>query len=314
MHLSIIIVTRNRSNDLRKTLDSMKGVQVPADFEVELLVIDNGSSDNTIDVVRSCDIHGVHVRYLFEKRLGLSNGRNRGLAEAKGEILLFTDDDVRLPAGWIKGMCEPILAGKGDAVAGGVKIAPNLLCSWMSPMHRGWLASTEWLECGKPQALVGANMAFSKHVLEKVPRFDDELGAGALGSCEEILFSDQLIAAGYEIADRTDLFVEHHFLASRLKRSSWLDAAEKRGISDAYLGHHWEHWGCRIGKIKTFIAYAKIIAWRVTHSSEIREEGCSEQELSLVYHHALIRAHSKFSRQPRNYAKHGLSKIWHEME
>lgn len=308
MNASIIIVTRDRAEDLRMTLEAMSGIHIPAGFKVEMLVIDNGSSDHTSDVVRSCEIPGVPVRYILEKRPGLSNGRNRGLAEAEGEILLFTDDDVRPPAGWLEGMCEPILSGNADAVAGGVRIAPNLLRPWMSSMHRSWLASSEWLECGTPQAMVGANMVFSKRVLEKVPGFDPELGAGALGSGEESLFSAQLIAAGYRIADRMDLCMEHHFQVSRLKRSSWLDAAEKLGISHAYRGHHWEHWGCRFGALKQLIASTKVAAWRATHPSEILEEGCSDQELNLIYHHAMIRGHLKVSKQPRKYAKHGLVK------
>ena len=308
MNASIIIVTRDRAEDLRSTLAAMGGLEVPAGFEVELLVIDNGSSDDTAEVVRSCAIPGVSVRFVLEKKPGLSNGRNRGLAEAKGDIILFTDDDVRPPANWIAGMCEPILSGKADAVAGGVRIAPGLLRPWMSPMHRSWLASSEWLESGKPQAMVGANMVFSRKVLEKVPGFDSELGAGALGSGEEGLFSAQLIEAGYRIADRTDLCMEHHFQPSRLKRSSWLDAAEKLGISHAYRGHHWEHWGCRLGKLRHFIASAKLAAWRATHPSEIRDEGCSADELNLLYHRAMIAGHLEVSRQPRKYAKHGLVK------
>jgi glycosyltransferase involved in cell wall biosynthesis len=309
MKASIIIVTRDRAEDLRMTLAAMGGIHVPPGFEVELLVIDNGSSDDTVGVVRSCEIPGISIRYIFEERPGLSHGRNRGLAEAKGDILLFTDDDVRPPADWLEGMCQPVLAGEADAVAGGVKIAPNLLRPWMSPMHRAWLASSEWLDRGKPQAMVGANMVFSKRVLEKVPGFDPELGAGALGSGEESLFSAQLIAAGYRIADRMDLCMEHHFQASRLKRSSWLDAAEKLGISHAYRGHHWEHWGCRMGLLRRFLASVKVAAWRVAHPSEIRDEGCSVRELELIYHRAMIRGHIQISKQPRKYAKHGLVKI-----
>lgn len=309
MNASIIIVTRDRADDLRPTLAALAGIDIPAEFEVELLVIDNGSTDNTAELVQSCEMPRISVRYILETRPGLSHGRNRGLAEAKGEIILFTDDDVRPPVGWLAGMCEPILSGEADAVAGGVKIAPDLLRPWMSPMHRAWLASSEWLERGKPQAMVGANMVFSRRVLEKVPGFDTELGAGALGSGEESLFSSQLIAAGYRIADRMDICMEHHFQPSRLKRSSWLSAAEKLGISHAYRGHHWEHWGCRMGKLRRFLASAKVIAWRATHPSEIREEGCSERELNLIYHRAIINGHLQVSKQPRKYAKHGLVKI-----
>ena len=57
-------------------------------------------------------------RWLREPRSGKSRALNRGLREAKGEVLLFTDDDLRFPRQWIEPMMAPILAGEADAVAG----------------------------------------------------------------------------------------------------------------------------------------------------------------------------------------------------
>lgn len=308
MHASIIIVTRNRADDLRLTLDAMRALDIPDGCEAELLVVDNGSTDHTPEVVKNSGITAIPVRYIVESKPGLSHGRNRGIAESTGQIILFTDDDVRPPAGWLAGMCEPILDGKADAVAGGVKIAPDLLRPWMTPMHRSWLASSEWLERGKPQSMVGANMVFSRDVLTRVPGFDTELGAGALGSGEESLFSSQLIAAGCRIADRLDLCMEHHFQVSRLTRASWLDAAVKLGISHAYRGHHWEHWGCRFGRSKVMLAALKLSTWRSRYLKSVPQEGCSEQELKLVYHCAMVRRHFQERGKTRKYEKHGLVK------
>jgi glycosyltransferase involved in cell wall biosynthesis len=309
MNASIIIVTRNRADDLRQTLEAMRNVVTPDLFAAELLVIDNGSTDHTAEVVKSCDLPNLKVRYLLEGRPGLSNGRNRALAEAKGGILLFTDDDIRPPAGWLEEMCEPIIAGRAEAVAGGVRIAPHLLRPWMTQLHRSWLASSEWLDQEKPESMVGANMVFSRAVLDKVPGFDPELGAGALGSGEESLFSSQVLAAGYRIFPRLDLCMEHHFQESRLKRESWWDAAAKLGFSHAYRGHHWEHWGYRFGKSRLFLANRKLAAWRAAHADEIREEGCSEEELTLVYDCAMIQGHIREHNRPRKYEKHGLVKL-----
>lgn len=309
MNASILIVTRNRAADLALTLEAMKGIRVPDGFTSELLVIDNGSSDETHTVVRDSKISGLEVRYIFEGKPGLSQGRNRGLAEAKGDILLFTDDDVRPPAGWLAGMCEPIIQDRADAVAGGVRIAPSLMRPWMTPMHRSWLASSEWLDSDSPQNMVGANMAFSKKVLQRVPSFDVELGAGALGSGEESLFGSQLIAADYRIAGRLDLCMEHHFQASRLKRESWLGAAAVLGRSHAYRGHHWEHWGLRFGKARFLVASCKLAAWRLRNSLKIQAEGCAVDELNLVYQQALIQYHVEIHMSPRKYERQGLVKL-----
>lgn len=310
MKCSILIVTRNRAADLAETLRAMCVVHVPEGLDAELLVVDNGSTDETADVVANHVAGDIPVRYTCEPRPGQTMGRNRGLAETSGEMILFTDDDVRPPVDWLLGMCESITDGRGDAVSGGVHLAPHLVRPWMTPVHRSWLADTGWLGRDAPQSMVGANMAFSRKVLEKVPGFDPELGPGASGFGDDTLLASQFVEAGYRIYDALDVSIEHHFEPSRLERDSWLGAAEKRGVSHAYRGHHWEHWGCRFGQLKVLRAKAKLAAWRSRNSSLMsEEEGCSCEELDLVFDLALVRGHLKESRRKPNYERHGLVKI-----
>ena len=309
MRLSIIIVTRNRAGDLLQTLQAIQSL-APADgLEAELLVVDNGSSDGTADVVSGCEAGSIPVRYIYEPRTGQAIGRNRGLVETTGEMILFTDDDVRPPLDWLSRMCEPMAQGKAVAVCGGVRLAPHLSRPWMTPLHRSWLASTEWIQPGGVQSMVGANMAFSRKVLQLVPCFDPELGPGAAGFGDDGLFASQLLAAGYKIHDGLDVVIEHHFDASRLTRESWLKAAEMRGNSHAYLGHHWEHWGCRFGRVKVLRAKARLATWRVRNGDRLHPEGCERAELDLVFELALARAHLKESARARNYDRHGLVKL-----
>lgn len=309
MDASIIIVTRNRAADLKQTLQAMKRVVVPEGLKAELLVVDNGSTDGTGEVVKFCEPESIPVRYTIEPRPGQTHGRNRGLAETNGEMILFTDDDVRPPVDWLSGMCEPMASGKARAVSGGVRLAPSLQRPWMTSLHRSWLAATDWITKGAPQSMVGANMAFSREVLKKVPGFDPELGPGAAGFSDDHLFAMQIVAAGYVIHDRIDLEIEHHFDPSRLTRASWLSAAEKRGASHAYVGHHWEHWGCRLGKFRLFRASRRLAAWRAANRDQTQAEGCAEDELNLIYHHALIRSHLDEHRKKRKYEFHGLVKL-----
>lgn len=309
MDISIAIVTRNRAGDLKKTLRSMTSIEIPEQLQLELLVIDNGSTDNTAEVVNDFNWGAISVRYIQEGNPGLSNGRNRALAEARGKVILFTDDDVRLPANWISGMCDPILSGAADVVVGGIRIAPELQRSWMTMKHRSFLASSEILQEEHPQSMIGANMAFSTKVLHRVPEFDPALGAGALGSGEETLFFQQLRTIGAVICSRLNVCIEHHFDPARLTRKALLDASEKMGVSDAYRGHHWEHWGYRFGRLRFLLAKLKLMAWRISNRSSITEEGCKEEELEMVYHQALIRGHIKQYKMPRSYEKRGLIKL-----
>jgi glycosyltransferase involved in cell wall biosynthesis len=242
--VSIIICTRNRAESLRPTLASIGRAEVPAGWQAELMVVDNGSTDDTAEVVRDARLGNMTVRYLSEPWGGLSFARNTGLRETSGEIILFTDDDVRVPEHWIEGMGREIFNGHADAVAGGVVFPPLLdfaVNSCRFRTRRGWLASTEEIDPQRPKRLVGANMAFHRRVLERVPGFDVELGAGALGFGEETLFSWRLLAAGYRLAGALDTAVEHHFDLKRLTEEGLVESALKMARSHAFIVYHWEH-------------------------------------------------------------------------
>jgi len=242
--VSIVICTRNHASALRPTLESLSAVHIPEDLSTELIIADNGSTDNTVQVVAEATpwlknlTGGVHRVEAPDP--GQCYARNAGIAAARGKIIVFTDDDLRFPTDWIEGICRPILMGDADAVVGGVRLAPHLERPWMSPDHRTWLACTDRIQTESPW-LVGANFAFSQHVLTKVPSFDTELGPGRLGFGDDTLFGEQLREAGYKIVARLDTVVEHHCDADRLLRSSYLSSAEKMGRSLAYRAYHWYH-------------------------------------------------------------------------
>ncbi len=244
MTVSIIICTRNRAESLRSTLASIAGITVPAGWSVELLVVDNGSGDHTQAVVNEACTGQICTRYLNEPKPGLSLARNAGLNNARGEIILFTDDDVRVPLNWVVGMAGPILKGIADAVAGGVSFPAKhneALARLKLSTGGSWFALTEKLDRNHPARMVGANMAFHRRVLDRIPGFDIELGAGALGFYDETLFSFQLLSAGYKLIGAFDDPVEHHFDLARLTRDSLMDTARKMGRSHAFLLYHWEH-------------------------------------------------------------------------
>lgn len=239
--ISIILCSHNRAEHLKKTLHSLYHTEVPQSLSTELVLVDNASTDTTYEVMYAFAHEQMRVRVVREERLGLSNARNRGVAEAEGTILLFSDDDVRFPRHWIERMCLPILRDETDAVAGGVELASYLQTEWMTPYHRELLASTEMIDSEHPDRIVGANMAISRRVFDKIPGFDPELGAGKLGTGEETLFSLQMREYGFRIKSAFDVSVEHHPDLRRLSRTVWKETAKKVGKSEAYLSYHWEH-------------------------------------------------------------------------
>jgi glycosyltransferase involved in cell wall biosynthesis len=238
--ISVIICTRNRASSLARTLESLGTTAVPDALEAELIVVDNGSMDDTRTIVEAASIPNMTVRYTCESKVGQCAARNRGLLESTGDVIVFTDDDVCVPPDWLARLCCPIIEGCADAVAGGIRIAPHLERPWLSGDLRAWLACTDGNAAIDAGVLVGANMAFARRVLGKVPSFDTELGPGALGFGDDSLFSKQLLKAGYRIVDARDVEVEHHFDERRLSEASFLRIAKNLARSHAYIARHWE--------------------------------------------------------------------------
>ena len=115
MLLSVIIPTRNRSKYLSALLDSLF-LQEAGSFAWEILVVDNASTDYTHDVAQEKIRHSsIPLRYVYEPKPGLHQGRHRGTREADGELIAFLDDDTVLTPEWISGV-DLILSKKADAV------------------------------------------------------------------------------------------------------------------------------------------------------------------------------------------------------
>jgi glycosyltransferase involved in cell wall biosynthesis len=305
--VSIIICTYNRASDLRQTLDAISGLRVPSDVDAEVLVIDNASVDSTKEVVAGARSLSIPLRYVYESQRGKGYAYNRGMAEAVGEVFLFTDDDVRPPVHWIDGMCRPILNGEADAIAGGVVIPPELRMP--GDGDPAWIASTEVLDPVRPERLVGANMAFHRRVLERVPAFDVELGPGALGFADETLFGWQLAEAAYRIAGRLDVAVEHHFDPSRLSRKALLAMAARLGRSEAYVDYHWAHNERPDGllaklRARVGLAARRLLRWRDCY----RRQRVMRWEIQRVRVNAYLSHLAHERKRPRNYERRGPHK------
>lgn len=305
---SIIICTRNRAPHLEKTLAALAAVEVPVGWNAELIVVDNASTDPTAKVVQSARLSNMPVRYLHEARPGQCYARNTGIAAAAGDIIVFTDDDVEPCREWLKALCSPIVEGRADAVAGKVILPPHLQRPWMVQMHRSWLASTEKVD-GQPPRLVGANMAFSRCVLERVPAFDVELGPGRLGFGDDTLFGYQLVAAGYRISDAPDACVQHHFDPDRLSRASLLATARNHGRTEAYLDRHWRNRCQRRPRLAMLWAGARLVLWRLRRPWEwFRKDGAAAGEMYHVQNFYRLRHYISQRRRPAAYEPPGLVK------
>lgn len=293
--------------ELKQTLAALRLVRVPGGCSAEIIVVDNGSGDDTRQVIESTRHDALKARYVCEPTRGKVSALHAGMKAANGEVMVFTDDDVRPEPAWLERMVAPLFDGSCDAVVGRTELASEMSRPWMRTRHRARLAAVEPDE-GEVE-LVGANMAFHRRVLERVPAFDSELGPGALGLCEDTLFSWQVKEAGYRMRLIEDAKVVHHPESDRLLRSQWLVSARSQGRSRAYILHHWEHKELKRARLRALYYAAKLIVRReLQPPPALNEEGFPLWEMSYVVELEINKQFLKERKRIRNYACHGLIK------
>ena len=117
MKLSVIIPTLNRAKLLNITLQSIcKQIFKQVDFEV--IIVDNGSTDDTKEIVETYKNKIQNIEYFYETAPGLHVGRHKGLKEAKAEILVYADDDIEALPTWLEGIWESFQEEKVVLVGG----------------------------------------------------------------------------------------------------------------------------------------------------------------------------------------------------
>jgi glycosyltransferase involved in cell wall biosynthesis len=308
MNISLIICTKDRAQNLDETLRSLEGALRASSRKGELLVVDNGSRDKTPEVVRLRSVIGERwsIRYIAEPQGGQAVARNTGMAQSTEDVIAFTDDDVRFEPGWLDALVAPIVADAADAVVGRVELAPYLLRPWMSDLHKSWIASTCALDFKAPSRMVGANMAFSRSVLDKVPLFDADLGPGASGFADDTLFSHQLVAAGFRLRGAEDATVIHHCGVDRITVQAYISSAERMGKSSAFISHHWQHSRFDHVAARSFAKAlpALWIAWRTKGKKFV-----SSDHLQLLQHQSFLSGLRNLQGEPRLYERQGLIRL-----
>jgi glycosyltransferase involved in cell wall biosynthesis len=309
MDISVIIATRNRAKSLTRTLDCFKDVTIPTGVRAEILVVDNASNDETPDVAEKAKLKKVEVRYLYEGRRGKSQALNAALPQARGQIVLFTDDDVLPAKDWLERMSRPLLARECDAAGGRTELAKEICRPWMTKSLKAGLAFFDGPGAG-PLEFIGANMGVHRSVFERIPAFDAEIGPGALGLFEDTLFCWQMAEAGFRLRYVPEALAVHHPDPSRLLRRQCLSASRAFGIGKAYAMHHWRHEKVPFPRLRNCYFGLKLRLRRLLVSSPpLDAEGIPPWEISYVAEMEKNRHFLIESKRPRNYSKRGLRKL-----
>jgi glycosyltransferase involved in cell wall biosynthesis len=189
--VSIAICTYNRSESLQRTLSSLaqqNDINIDA---MEVLVVDNNCTDSTANVVEAFR-ERLPIGRVAESRQGLAHARNRAVADFRGDVLLFTDDDIRFGPCWLAAYQNAIRRFP-DADYFGGRILPDwgqMKPRWIKdePLPLidgvvGWFdhgVETRPFETTEPPPF-GASFAIRRQLFDKIGGFRVDLGTGGMG-------------------------------------------------------------------------------------------------------------------------------------
>jgi GT2 family glycosyltransferase len=141
--VTVIVHTRNRAGHLADVLDRLAAQQTHAAFRFDVLVVDNGSEDETPRLVQDrAATYPVPLRYLLEPRVGRPFALNAGVAAAEAPILAFTDDDTLPDPSWLHTLWACLVEEGADAATG--RVLPH----WLGA-RPSWLTDDAFREIGR---------------------------------------------------------------------------------------------------------------------------------------------------------------------
>lgn len=219
--ISVIVATYNRSFYLLKCLKALTD-QSLSKSSYEVIVVDNNCTDDTEEIVKNyADRHPeLKLSYVLEKKQGLSNARNRGIAESKGDIVAYVDDDAMAHHDYCKSLIEAGEKYTEFQAFGGI-INPIYEIgeepSWLSPYLWGLVARVDLGDKIIPfnkKFPSGCNMSFRKEILINIGEFNTNV---KFRSDDRDIFN-RLTSRGYKVLYVPKIAVDHNIPKERTSR------------------------------------------------------------------------------------------------
>ncbi len=222
--VTVVVCTRDRPEGAMVTVRGLTGLRYEP---LEIVVVDNAPSSEATKTAIMAEFGGdPRVRYVREPRPGLSCARNCGVAAAAGEIVAFTDDDVRVDPSWLDG----IVCGFGQAddvacvtglvataeIDNAIQLYFHHRSAWGTELSQRIFDLTDNRDDSPlyPYSAgifgTGANFAMTKSTLKELGPFDEALGAGSpCGGGEDLDMFMRVILAGHRLAYEPSAVVWH---------------------------------------------------------------------------------------------------------
>jgi len=253
--ITISVPTYNNCEMLRLALDSLMSQETCGDFSFEILVINDGSSDDTPLLVKEFSKKSrVPLRYSFQNGSGVAKARNRSIDLARGDWVVFFDDDQVVEQMWLSKLFNAALVHKADCVASNKDLVP--FTNFEIPQNsiiRALLGeelyiNDFWVKSYKNLPGTG-NTIIKKHICSTLGGFDESMLSG--GSDYE--FFRRALKSGYRIYWTTKAIVHHLIQEYRLKYDYLKQISLRIGGNFAYIDKQIHGSGrrhlCFIGRI-----------------------------------------------------------------
>lgn len=243
IEISAIICTHNRAKYLQKSLVSLASQTLPKE-KFEIIVVDNGSTDNTRQVVRAFQ-GSRNIRYIYDPVIGLSRARNTGWKNAFGKYIAYLDDDAIAGANWLQSITDKFKSIAPQPMSVGGKITPIWEAQrpeWLLKEMETYINIIDWSE--EPMFLTddrfylsGSNVSYMRKILEKSKGFNTSLGRKGLSllSNEEIAMQKYLRRHNLAIWYDPEICIQHHVKPQCLSKRWFYRRFYWQGASDIIL-------------------------------------------------------------------------------
>ena len=241
--LTVIICTYNRAKYIGNLLESIAANDLSKD-EYEILLVDNNCTDNTNEICKAfAKAHeDVQFRYVVEPEQGLSAARNKGIKEAKGDLIVYVDDDALVDSWYLRTIVEYMNAHSEISAVGGPIIPlyeETEEPKWMTRFTKELLCGYLYFgEAERPfpgdRYPGGGNAAYRAEVFKKVGLFNTALGRkgnGLMGSEEKDIF-DKMKAQGMRFMYLPKMILHHIIPQKKLERDYFDRLTHQIGLSE----------------------------------------------------------------------------------